>query len=89
MFPYLVKETLLGWKGSSMGKKRNEVWQVGPLCLFWVIWKARNKIAFEDSVLSIQRLKASFVHLLWSETKLWIKGGPLTLIDFIDWVGSR
>ena len=89
VFPYLVKETLLGWKGSSMGKKRNEVWQVGPLCLFWVIWKARNKIAFEDSVLSIQRLKASFVHLLWSETKLWIKGGPLTLIDFIDWVGSR
>ena len=48
-----------------------------------------NKIAFEDSLLSIQRLKASFVYLLWSETKLWIKGGPSTLIDFIDWVGSQ
>ena len=46
-------------------------------------------IAFEDSVLSIQRLKASFVYLLWSETKLFIKGGPLTLIDFIDWVDSQ
>ena len=61
----------------------------GTVMLFWVIWKARNKIAFEDSVLSIQRLKASFVYLLRSETKLWIKGGPSTLIDFIDWVGSR
>ena len=26
-------------------------------------------------MLSIQRLKASFVYLLWSDTKLWIKGG--------------
>ena len=72
-----------------MGKKRKTVWQVGPLYLFWVIWKVRNKIAFEDSLLSIQRLKASFVYLLWSETKLWIKDGPSTLIDFIDWVGSQ
>ncbi|KAJ9691747.1 hypothetical protein PVL29_013820 [Vitis rotundifolia] len=89
VFPFSVKETLLGWRGSFVGKKRKAVWQVGPLCLFWVIWKVRNKIAFEDSVLFIQRLKASFVYLLWSETKLLIKGGPLTLIDFIDWVGSR
>ena len=49
-----------------MGKKRKVAWQ-GPLCLFWVIWKARNSIAFEDCVLSIQRLKTSFVYLLWSE----------------------
>ena len=89
VFSFLVKETLLGWRGSFVGKKRKEVWQVGPLCLLWVIWKARNKIAFEDSVLSLQRLKTSFVYLLWSETKLWIKDGPSTLIDFVDWVGSR
>ena len=89
VFPFSVKETLLGWRGSFVGKKRKEVWQVGPLCLFWVIWKARNRIAFENSVLSIQRLKASFVYLLWSETKLWIKDGPSTLIDLVDWVGSQ
>ena len=65
------------------------MWKVGPLGLFWAIWKVRNKIVFEDSVLSIQRLKASFVYLLWSETNLWIKDGPLTLIDFIDWVCLR
>ena len=89
MFLFLVKETLLGCRDSFVGKKRKVVWQVGPLCLFWVIWKARNRIAFEDSVLSIQRLKASFVYLLWLETKLWIKDGPSTLIDFVDWVGTR
>ena len=55
---------------------------------FWTVWKARNKIAFEDDVLSIQSLKSSFVYFLWSETKLFIKDGLLTLVDFIDWVGS-
>ena len=46
-------------------------------------------MTFEDGVLSIQRLKASFVYLLWSKTKLWIKDGPSTLIDFINWVCLR
>ena len=89
MFPFSVKETLSGWRGSFVGKKRMVAWQVGPLCLFWVIWKVKNKIAFEDGVLSIQRLKVSFVYLLWLEAKLWIKDGPSTLIDFIDWVSSQ
>ena len=76
-------------EGLFCGKKRKVVWQLRPLCLFWVIWKARNTIFFEDCVLSIQRLKVSFVYLLWSKTKLWIKDGPSTLIDFIDWVFLR
>ena len=41
-----------------VGKKRKDVWRVEPLCLFWTIWKARNKIAFEDAMLSIQKLKS-------------------------------
>ena len=44
-----------------MGKKHRAVWKVGPLCLFWSVWKARNRVAFEDGALSLQRLKASFV----------------------------
>ena len=88
-FSYSVKETLLGWRGSFVGKKRKVVWQLGPLCLFWIIWKARNSIAFKDGVLSIQKLKISFVYLLWLETKLWIKDGPSILIDFIEWVCMR
>lgn len=72
-----------------MGKKRREVWRADPLCIFWTVLKTKNKIAFEDNVLSIQRLKSSFVYFLWSETKLFIKDGPLTLVGFIDWVGSR
>ena len=45
--------------------------------------------AAEEEELSIQRLKNSFVYFLWSEMKLFIKDGPLTLVDFIDWVGTH
>ena len=72
-----------------MGRKRKGVWRASPLCIFWMVWKARNKIAFEEEELSIQRLKYSFVYFLWSETKLSIKDGPSTLVDFVGWVGTR
>ena len=86
MLPATVKAMLLGWVGSFVGKKREKVWRAGPLCIFWTVWKARNKFAFEEEVLSIQRLKTSFVYFLWSETKLFIKDRPSTLLD---WVGTR
>ena len=65
------------------------MWQTGPSCLFWTIWKDRNGIAFWDDILSIQKLKTSFVSHLFSETKLSIDDGPLTLVDFIDLLGHR
>ena len=48
----------------------------GPLCIFWSVWKARNDFIFRDDVLSIQKLKFSFVNLLWSEANLFIEDGP-------------
>ena len=56
-----VKEVLLGRHGSFVGKKRRKVWRAAPLCLFWTVWKERNRIAFENQEFSIQRLKYSFV----------------------------
>ena len=44
---------------------------------------------FEDDMLSIQRLKSSFVYFLWLEIKLFIKDSPSTLVGFFDWVGSH
>ena len=37
-------------------------------------------------MLSIQKVKSFFVHLLWSETKMAILDGPITLVRFIYWV---
>ena len=62
------------------------VWKAGPLCIFWMIWKARNGVVFRNEVLSIQKLKFSVVNLLWSETDLFIENGRC-LCQFIDWAG--
>ena len=88
MLPATIKEALLGWNGSFLGKKRRGVKRTSPLCFFWTIWKARNKIAFEKEELSIQRLKFSFIYSFWSETKLSIEDDPSTLVDFVGWVTS-
>ncbi|RVW43830.1 Triphosphate tunel metalloenzyme 3 [Vitis vinifera] len=47
-WPATVKEMLLGWNGTFVGKKRKVVWKASPLCLFWTVWKTRNKVAFEE-----------------------------------------
>ena len=87
MLPSSVRETLLSWHGSFVGKKR-KLWRATPLYIFWTVWKMRNRLAFNDDVLSIQRLEYLFVFSLWSEAKLFIDDCPLTIVSFIDWLGS-
>ena len=88
VLPYSVKDTLLVWHGINMGKKHSKVWIAAPLCLFWAIWKERNRIAFENKELSIHRMKSSFVYNFWVWTKSIVDEGPLPLISFFDWLGS-
>ena len=66
VFPELVKEALFSWRGSFVGKKRKNFWNSIPLCIFWTVWKERNRLAFKEGVLHIQKLKNSFVCTLWS-----------------------
>ena len=89
VLPCSVMETLLGWFGSFVGKKRKKTWKLAPLCLFWMVWKERNRIAFDNKEFLIHRLKYSIVCGLWSWTKLYIDADLLSLIDFFDWLSSR
>ena len=57
-----------------------------PLCLFWLVWKEMNIIAFQNAEFSVQRMKNSFVCNFWSWTRSIIDEGPLPLIGFFDWV---
>ena len=89
VLPSSIRETLLSWYGSFVGKKRKKACRAAPLFIFWTVWNARNRLVFKDDVLSIQRLKYSFVLSLWSEAKLFIVECPLTIVNFIDWLGSN
>ena len=64
MFPFLVRETLLSCHGLFVGKKHKKVWRVALLHIFWTVWKVRNQMAFDDDMLSIQKLKYFFVFSL-------------------------
>ena len=44
-----------------MGKKCKKICIAAPLCLFWTLWRARNRLVFENEVTSAQRIKANFV----------------------------
>ena len=50
VFPETVKEVLLSWKGSFVGKKRKKIWRSIPLFIFWTVWKERNRLAFRGGV---------------------------------------
>lgn len=62
----LVKDTLLCWNDSFIGKDKKTVYRVGALCVFWSVWWVGNDIIFTDEVLSIQIVKSFFVfcHIL-------------------------
>ena len=79
------------WDGGVLllGRDGNLFWKAGPLCIFWTVWKARNGVVFRDEILSIQKLKFSFVNLLWLETDLFIEDDPTSLCQFIHWVGVK
>ena len=53
-----MRDVLLGWKGTFVGKRRNKVWQATP-CLFWTVWMARNRIVFKENV-------------VYTETKIFV-----------------
>ena len=37
VFPKSVRETLLSWRGSFVGKRRKKAWMTAPLTWFWTI----------------------------------------------------
>ena len=87
VLPSLVRETLLSWHGSFVGKKLKKVWRAAPLHICWTVWKTRNRLTFRDDELSIQRLKYSFLFSFCSEAKFFIVYCPITIANFIDWFG--
>ena len=60
VLPSSVRETLLSWNGFFLGKK-HKAWRAAPLHIFWTVWKVRNRLAFKDDSLLIQKLKHSFI----------------------------
>ena len=59
--------------GLSLRRTGEEFGRQGLCVFFGWFCKARNDIVFRDEVLSMQNVKYLFAHLLWSETKLFLR----------------
>ena len=46
-------------------------------------------LAFDNIEFSIQMMKNSFVHDLWSWSRVFVDMDPFSLVSFIDWLGSK
>ena len=89
VFPLTVRQSLLTRQGAKVGRKRKRAWMAAPLCLFWTLWKERNRAAFENKTPSIHRLKSIFLCTLWSWAKLNSIDNLDSLVDFLTWLGYR
>ena len=83
-----VKEMLFSWRGPFVGKKRKKIWNSIPLCIFWTVWKERNRLAFRRGSLAIQKLKNSFVCNLWSWARVYIGEESSSLLGFLEWLAA-
>ena len=88
MLPESVIEVLLSWRGPFVGKKRKKIWNSIPLCIFWTVWKERNKLAFRGGSLDIQKFKIFFVSNLWCWARVYIGEETSSLLGFLEWLGS-
>ncbi|RVW85934.1 Pentatricopeptide repeat-containing protein [Vitis vinifera] len=49
------RETLLGWHGSFVDRRCIKAWRAAPPCIFWTIWKERNRRFFDCEEVFDQR----------------------------------
>ena len=63
MLSCLVREVLLSWHGSFVGKNMKKAWKAAPLYIFWVLWLDRNRSAFDNFESTDQTIKNSFLYI--------------------------
>ena len=88
VFLEIVKEVLFCWRGPFVGKKRKKIWNSIPLCIFWTVWKERNRLAFRGGSLAIQTLKNYFVCNLWSWARVYMGEESSSLLGFLEWLAA-
>ena len=72
-----------------MGNKWKKVWRAAPLCLFWIVWRERNRVPFDNEVFSAHRMKRSFICSLWYWSNVYSGDRDRSLIDFLTWMKLR
>ena len=87
--PFSIKDSLLSWCGSFVGKTRKKAWNATSLCFFWSLWWKRNIRAFEDTELTDQAILRSFLYMFLGWVRVNVGSSSRSLLNFIDWLGCK
>lgn len=82
VIPRSMKELMLSWK-SGRRRKKQRAWNMVLIALMWVVWRERNRRAFEGAESSFLQLKCSLRSLVffWYKQKV-----PHCIEDWVDFV---
>ena len=81
-----MKDVLLSWHGSFVGRLKRKVWYAAPFCLFWIVWREWNRRAFENKETLVHGIKMNFLYNHWAWTLVFWFQGPSSIVDFVDWL---
>ena len=70
VMPFTVLDVLASWKGSFARRSKGVIWNAVPLCLMLLIWRERNRRAFEGLERSSTELKMFLLRTMfdWMST---------------------
>lgn len=85
VFPKIVKEALINWRGFFCWEKGRKIWKSILLFIFWIVWKEQNRRVFKDESLAVQKLK-HFVYYLWSWNKVCLDEETNSLLRVLEWL---
>ena len=66
-------ETFLWWNGFFDRNEWKRVWLARPLCVLWLIWKARNNFVFRNEIVYTKVKSFFFLYIssLAGDQKVW------------------
>ena len=59
---WVIKDWFFSWNSIPIRKSQRKAWSAATFCLFWAIWKERNRVVFENEEFSLNRLRSAFVY---------------------------
>ena len=83
VMPCKVSELLACLRRRAVSSK-NVIWNAIPSCLMWLIWRERNRRAFEDTERHSMELKMIFLHTIVEWTAAMSSQPTLSMLHFID-----
>ncbi|XP_059627693.1 uncharacterized protein LOC132270534 [Cornus florida] len=86
--PWVFSESMVdlleSWRGCTVESRVRDAWRATPLCIWWGLWRERNRRYFEGVESPIWAIKYSILSSLF----FWVNGRDCMsvdcLLDFVD-----